>query len=50
MGKTRGSIAGLEEHVGLSARLDAPDKFARLFERPGGGNARGLDEVGREGE
>ena len=49
MRQAGGTVAGLEQHMGLAAGLDAPDQLARLLERPGLGNAGGFNEFGREG-
>ena len=40
------TIAGLEQHMGLAAGLDALDQLSRLFERPGLRDIRGFKEFG----
>ena len=42
------AVAGLEQHALLTARLNSFDELSRLFERPGGRDARGFDEFRRQ--
>ncbi len=42
------AVAGLEQHALLTAGFHAFDELSRLFERPGGRDARGFDEFGRQ--